>query len=531
MVDAVSDPTPGTGSAPLRFATPAGRWVLVGTVLGSGMAMLDATVVNIALPRLGSDLHADFAGLQWVLNGYTLTLASLILLGGSLGDRFGRRRTFTIGAVWFLGASVLCAASPTIEVLIIARLLQGIGGALLTPGSLAILQSSFHPQDRARAIGAWSGLGGVTTALGPFLGGWLVDAASWRWIFLLNLPLGAVVVYVAVVHLPESKDPTVDGRLDLAGAVLGAAGLAGATYGLIERNAPIGVTGLAVLGAFVVAEARQRHPMVPLSIFRSRQFSATNAVTMVLYGALAIALFLIGLVLQEALGYSPLEAGLATLPFTAMMLAFSARSGALAQRIGPRLQMAVGPMLVGIGLVLMVRIEPGRSYGASVLPAVLVMAAGMATTVAPLTSTALASVSEAHAGVASGVNNAVARTGSLLAVSVVPLVAGFSAGSALAPDVLTTGFHRVVLVAAVAALVAGALSAVFISNEVLDVDDASDAAETSATDERSTPRSESTRRTRPSPHHGPVARPTFHCAADGPPLAGDDRGQTVTATD
>ncbi len=478
-----------TAGEPLRFATAAGRWALVGTVLGSGMAMLDATVVNIALPRLGDDLHADFAGLQWVLNGYTLALASLILLGDSLGDRFGRRRIFTVGAIWFLTASVLCAVAPTIEVLIGARLLQGVGGALLTPGSLAILQSSFHPQDRARAIGAWSGLGGVTTAIGPFLGGWLVDAASWRWIFLLNVPLGAVVVYVAIVHLPESRDTSIEGRLDLAGAVLGAAGLAAATFGLIERNLAIGLGGVGLLILFVAAEARQRHPMVPLSIFRSRQFSATNAVTFVLYGALAIALFLIGLVLQRSLGYSPLEAGLATLPFTAMMLVFSARSGALAQRIGPRLQMSVGPVLVGVGLALMVRIEPGRSYLASVFPAMLVMATGMATTVAPLTSTALASVADSHAGVASGVNNAVARTGSLLAVSVIPIVAGFSAGSAVAAGPLVTGFHRVVLLAAGSAVLAGILSAAFIRNDALEPDGG--------------------------PDNDPGA--TFHCAMSAPP--------------
>jgi EmrB/QacA subfamily drug resistance transporter len=459
-----AEPAP-VATEPLRFATTAGRWVLVGTVLGSGMAMLDATVVNIALPRLGKDLGADFAGYQWVLNAYTLTLASLILLGGSLGDRFGRRRVFTIGAVWFLAASILCAASPTIEVLIAARLLQGVGGALLTPGSLAILQASFRPEDRARAIGAWSGLGGVTTAIGPFVGGWLVEAASWRWIFLLNVPLGAIVVYVAVFHLPESKDPDIAGGLDVTGAVLGAVGLAAGTYGLIERNPIIGLAGVAVFVAFVVAEARRRHPMVPLAIFRSRQFSATNSVTFVLYGALATALFLLGLVLQQALGYAPLEAGLSTLPFTAVMLAFSARSGALAQRIGPRMQMTAGPLLVAAGLALMVRIEPGRGYVVAVFPAVLVMAFGMATTVAPLTATALASVSDRHAGVASGVNNAVARTGALLAVAVVPIVAGFAPGADVAAGPLLSGFHRVVLVAAAAALVAGLLSAALIRND------------------------------------------------------------------
>jgi len=280
-------PVAMTGDAavePLRFGTAAGRWALVGTVLGSGMTMLDGTVVNIALPRLGRDLDADFAGLQWVVNGYTLALASLILLGGSLGDRLGRRRVFSVGVVWFTVASLLCALAPTIGLLVAARVLQGIGGALLVPGSLAMLQASFHPDDRARAIGAWSGLGGVTTAIGPFLGGWLVDAASWRWIFLLNVPLGAVVVYVVLVHLPETKDPTIEGRLDLLGAVLGAAGLAAITYGFIERTFLVGGIGAALFAAFLVAESREAHPMLSLSVFRSRQFSAANGVTFVLYG-------------------------------------------------------------------------------------------------------------------------------------------------------------------------------------------------------------------------------------------------------
>ncbi len=503
--------TARSAPAPLRFGTAAGRWALVGTVLGSGMTMLDGTVVNIALPRLGDDLDADFAGLQWVVNGYTLALASLILLGGSLGDRLGRRRVFSVGVVWFTVASLLCALAPTVETLVAARVLQGIGGALLVPGSLAILQASFHPDDRARAIGAWSGLGGVTTAIGPFLGGWLVDAASWRWIFLLNVPLGALVLYVATVHLPETRDPTATGRLDVPGAVLGAAGLAAITFAFIEQRATVGAVGAALFAAFLVVEARGAHPMLSLSVFRSRQFSAANAVTFVLYGALGAALFLVGLVLQEAMGYSPLEAGIATLPITVVMLAFSARAGGLARRIGPRVPMTLGPLAMAAGLALMVRIEPGTSYVEAALPALSVFSAGLALTVAPLTATALAAADARHAGLASGVNNAVARTGQLLAVALIPIVAGFSAGAVVDPATLVEGFHRVVVAAAVASALAGGLSWAFIRADVLEV-------------------------VGPEPGAVPTAaaaadrrgRCTYHCSADAPPLAPDETPATTS---
>lgn len=486
--------TAAAGEQGLEFGTARGRWVLAGMVLGSGMASLDATVVNVALPRLGSDLHASFAGLQWVVNGYTLTLASLILIGGSLGDRLGRRRVFLVGVVWFASASVLCGLAPDVGTLVAARMLQGVGGALLTPGSLAILQASFRPEDRARAIGAWSGLAGVTTAIGPFVGGWLVDAASWRWIFLLNLPLAALVVLVAVRHVPESRDPTVVGRLDGVGAFAGAVGLAGSTYGLIERSWPIGMAGIAALGAFLVAEARTAHPMLPLGVFRSRQFSAANAVTFFMYGGLGAALFLIGLVLQEALGYSPLESGASLFPITIIMLVFSARAGALAQRIGPRIPMSLGPLGVAGGLLLMVRISPGASYAAAVLPALVVFAAGLALTVAPLTATVLAAADARHSGVASGVNNAVARVGGLVAVAAVPLVSGFAPGHRVAAQALVTGFHRTAMAAAVLLALSGGLSWAFIRTDVLGA----------ATPDDATPIDE--------------REPCFHCAADAPPL-------------
>ncbi|HEX8929993.1 MAG TPA: DHA2 family efflux MFS transporter permease subunit, partial [Actinomycetota bacterium] len=339
-------------AAQVRFSEPAGRWVVLATVLGSGLALLDATVVNVALPRIGEDLDADLGGLQWTLNGYTLTLAAFILLGGSLADRLGRRRVFILGTVWFAVASALCGLSPNVEVLIAARTLQGVGGALLTPGSLAIIMASFAPEDRGRAIGAWSGLGGIAGAAGPFAGGWLVEAASWRWVFLVNLPLAVVVVLVAARHVPESIDPTATGRLDVTGAALGAVGLAGITYasiaggerGLDPAVVAAGLVGLLALVAFVALERRSDHPLVPPELFASRQFTVTNIATFAIYGAFGAVFFLLVLHLQVVAGFSPLAAGTAMLPVTLLLLVLSARSGALAARIGPRLPMAAGPL-------------------------------------------------------------------------------------------------------------------------------------------------------------------------------------------
>jgi EmrB/QacA subfamily drug resistance transporter len=482
----------------VRFGTARGRWLLIGTILGSGMASLDATVVNVALPRLSRDLHADFADLQWVLNGYTLTLASLILVGGSLGDRYGRRKVFSIGVVVFALASLLCGLAPNVALLVAARMLQGVGGALLAPGSLAILQASFHPDDRARAIGAWSGFGGITTAIGPFVGGWLVDAASWRFVFLLNLPLAALVLWVAAHHIPETRSPPAAGGADVTGAVVGALGLAGLTYGLIERSWPLGIAGLVGLVVFVLVERRSHAPMLPLRIFRSVQFSATNIVTLFVYAGLASALFLMGLVLQEALGYSPIEAGAASLPITAVMLVFSARAGALAQRIGPRLPMTIGPLVIGCGLLLMTRIAPGASYAGAVFPAILVFACGLALTVAPLTATVLAAADAEHSGVASGVNNAVARVGGLLAVASVPLIAGFAPGAVVGPAKLVDGFHTALVGAAVLVALGGVIAWLTVRSTVLD-----------------------------QPRPGPgldvadgvtgAGDPYFHCAVDAPP--------------
>ena len=413
----------------LRYESRQGRWVLAVAVLGSGVAFLEATVVNVALPAIGEDLGASTQGLQWILNGYLLTLASLILLGGSLGDRYGRRLVFQIGVIWFTLASAICALAPSVELLVAARVLQGVGGALLTPGSLAILEATFRKEDRARAIGAWSGLGGVAAAVGPLLGGWLIEAVSWRAIFLINLPLGAFVAVMAARHVPETRDPDATGRLDFPGAILAAVGLAATTYALIQAGddsnnlatiLAIAAFGVASLVAFILVERRSPAPMMPLGIFASRQFSAANAVTFAVYAALGGVFFLLVAFLQISLDYSPIAAGAATLPVTALMLLFSARSGALAQRIGPRTPLTIGPLVIAAGMLLMLRIDPGDSYVSSVLPAVIVYGIGLTLVVAPVTATVLAAADSRHSGVASGINNAVARVAGLLAVAVLP---------------------------------------------------------------------------------------------------------------
>ena len=442
-------------------------------MLGSGMVFLDSTVVNVALPVIGRDLHASTSALQWILNGYLLTLASFILLGGALGDMYGRRRVFVIGAMLFTVASVFCAVAPTVETLIAARLFQGVAGALLTPGSLAMIEASFRRSDRPRAIGAWSGLTGVATALGPLLGGYLVDAVSWRAVFLINVPVGAFVV-LASSRVPESRDMTVGRHLDYRGAVLAALGLGGTTYALIAASNgsslltwAAGIGGVVALVLFVLSERTSPQPMLPLELFRDRQFSSANIVTFVIYAALSGVFFLLVAFLQISLGYTPLAAGAASLPITALMLFLSARSGALAQRIGPRVPLTLGPLIVAGGMLLMTRINPGDSYLGSVLPAVLVFGAGLTLVVAPVTATVLASADERHSGIASGVNNAVARVGGLIAVAVLPLIAGLTGQRFYHPATMTHGFHVAMLVSAAVAVVGGVIAWLTIDNEVL----------------------------------------------------------------
>lgn len=457
----------------LAYASAAGRWVLTATILGSGIASIDATVVGIALPAIGRAFDSDLETLQWVVTAYTLALAGLLLIAGALGDHYGRKRVFTIGVVWFALASVLCGAAPDAGTLVAARALQGVGAALLTPGSLAILQASFLPDDRSKAIGAWSGLGGVATAIGPFIGGWLVAQASWRLIFAINVPIAVAVVLLTWRHVPESRDRTATGRIDVVGGVLVTLALIGITYGLIEGHS-MGWTSAAVLGALIGGvvlllafgwwERHTAHPMLPLDLFAATQFSATNVVTFIVYGALGGALFLLPIQLQLVAGYTALQAGISLLPVTVVMLLLSARSGALATRIGPRLQMSAGPVVVGAGMALFARIDGSGSYLAEVLPAVLVLGFGLAATVAPLTATVLAAAPSSHAGMASAVNNDVARAAGLIAVAVLPAAAGIAGSAYLEPDRLSAGFHTAVLICAGLCVLAGALAAVTIRN-------------------------------------------------------------------
>ena len=462
--------------AQVRLGEASGRWLLTATVLGSGVAFLDGTVVNVALPAIGRDLGADLAGLQWTITGYALTLAALILLGGSLGDRYGRRRVYLIGVVWFGIASLACALAPNIATLVGARLLQGIGGALMTPGSLAIIQASFAPADRAKAIGTWSGLAGVTTIIGPFVGGWLVDEFSWRWIFLINVPLCAAVVWITLRAVPESRDPSATGRPDTPGAVLGALGLAGLTYALIAAGdradvvivAATGLLGVVSLLAFVLVERRRRHPMLPPGIFASKQFTAANLVTLAVYAALSGASLFIAVQLQVGGGWTALQAGAALVPTTIVLLLLSTSAGALATRIGPRLPMTVGPIVCAVGTALLaISIDRNPSYVVDVLPGVLVFSLGLVLIVAPLTATVLAAVDDRHAGAASGVNNAVARTAGLLAIAVLPLAVGLSGDDYADPVAITSGFRTAMLICAGLLAAGGVIAAIGIRRDVL----------------------------------------------------------------
>ncbi len=439
------------------------------------MASLDATIVNVALPRIEATFGAGMLSLQWIVNAYALTLAGLLLVSGSLGDRLGRRRIFQLGTVWFALASAGCALAPTVGVLIAMRALQGVGGALLTPGSLAILQAVFARSDRSTAVGAWSGFGGIAGAIGPILGGALTQLgpSTWRRAFLINLPMAGVVLWVVRRHVPESRDMDAAGELDLAGAVLAALGLAGLTFALTQGpdtgwgpfQIAVLVGGVVALVAFVLVEARQPHPMVPLSLFRARQFSAANLMTLLVYAALGGAFFLLPLQLQQVMRLTPLEAGSSLLPITVIMFLLSARMGRLAQSIGPRLPMSVGPLIAAAGLAWMGRIGADSSYLGAVLPPVLVFGLGLAFTVAPLTATALAAAPNHQAGLASAINNDVARTGSLLAVAVLPPLAGITQTAGDLSEALARGFPWAMGIAALTCAAGGIIAAVGIRND------------------------------------------------------------------
>jgi EmrB/QacA subfamily drug resistance transporter len=444
----------------VALASPAARWLIAAAVLGSGIAFLDSTVVNVALPAIGRELGGGLTGQQWVLDGYLLSLSALLLSGGAAGDRYGRRRIFVGGLVIFTAASLACGFSPTVGWLIGARLVQGVGAAALVPGSLALIDVGIRHEGRVRAVGIWAGMSGVTTAVGPFIGGWLVDAASWRWVFFLNVPLAAVALWITSRHVPESRDTTARGPADVPGAAAVMLGLAGVIYALIEAPSrgwtPVTVTAAAVgataLVTFALTEAHARAPLLPLELFRSRQFTGANLTTLAVYAALGGALFLLALQLQQSLHYSAMAAGLATLPTTVIMLIGSPWAGAIAERTGPRLPMTIGPLIAAVGLALMTRITPGASYLEAVLPAVVVFGVGLTTTVAPLTAAVLAAVPENQAGTASGVNNAIARLAGLLAIAVLPAAAGIHAGVG---QPLGPGFVVAMLIAAAVSATGG----------------------------------------------------------------------------
>jgi EmrB/QacA subfamily drug resistance transporter len=455
----------------VELSSKTGRGIVAAAVLGSGMAMLDGTVINVALVRIGQDLNASLADLQWVTNGYLLSLASLILLGGSLGDRFGRRKIFVIGVVGFAVTSAFCGIAQNPGQLIAARVVQGVAGALLTPGSLAMIEATIRHEDRAKAIGSWSGLGGIAAAMGPFVGGWLVQYASWRWAFFLNIPLAAVTVWLALRSVPETRNEEAGHTFDVLGAILATASLALVTYALIEYRS-LGTTwtivvvlvGIVMGLGFVAVERRAANPMVQPSLFTERQFTGANLMTFIVYGALGAVLFFLTLQLQTVLGYGPLIAGLATLPMTLLMLFLAARGGELGARIGPRLPMTVGPVVCAVGVALLTGVGQGSSYLLGVLPGVVVFGLGLCLLVATLTATVLAAAPDRFAGAASGVNNAVARAGSLLAVAALPALVGLSGDAYRDPAVFSDAYRTAMWVCAGLLVAGGIVSWLLIRN-------------------------------------------------------------------
>jgi EmrB/QacA subfamily drug resistance transporter len=416
------------------------RLILVAAILGTTVVTVDSTVVNVALPAIADDLGGGLAGQQWTSNAYLVTLGSLLLIGGSLGDIFGERRVFAAGVLGFGATSVLCALAPTIEVLVIGRALQGVAGALLTPAALAVIVATFPPGERGKAIGAWTAWGGIGTVLGPLVGGQLVDSTSWRWIFAINVPVVIVTLILIVRVVPALRDRDPDARVDVVGALLCALGLAAMTFGLIEQPlrgwgdpavaGPL-VVGAALFAGFLLWEARTPHPMLPLALFRRRNFASGNIETFAMYGGLGLLFFFLVLFLQQVAGYSALEAGTSSLPVTVVMFTLSMRFGALADRYGPRFFMGVGPLVAALGMAWLLRLDADVNYLTDLLPGLLVFGLGLSITVAPLTATVLADADESNAGIASGVNNAIARVAGLVAIAAVGAVVAASFGSRL----------------------------------------------------------------------------------------------------
>jgi EmrB/QacA subfamily drug resistance transporter len=454
------------------------RLTLVATILGSTVVFLDSTVVNVALPAIAGDLDAGLAGQQWVVEAYLLTLVALLLVGGSLGDRFGRRRMFVAGLVGFGVTSVLCALAPSVEFLVVARALQGVAGALLVPGSLAIVAATFEGEARGRAVGTWTAWTGIATVFGPAGGGALIEALSWRAIFWINVPLIALTVALTLRAVEESRDPEAFTGFDWPGVLLSVVGLGGPVFALVEQpNLGWGdpavwvslLVGVVCLGLFLLREARARQPMLDLGLFRIRNFWVANLTTLAAYGGLIGGLFFLTLFLQQVGGYSPLEAGLATTPISVVLFLLSPRFGRFASSVGPRLPMTAGPILAGLGLLLLLRIDAGAAYLPDVLPGVLVFSLGLAATVAPLTATVLDSVEERHVGVASGVNNGISRVAGLLAIAVLGAVISAKFGAdargdgsnpltASAPEASTSAFHLGIAIAALLMVAGGIVS-------------------------------------------------------------------------
>jgi EmrB/QacA subfamily drug resistance transporter len=458
---AIHAAAPEAGAAPGSAET--GRWVLAATILGSSIAFIDSTVVNVALPTIQDELAATQADVQWVVQAYALFLAALILVGGSLGDRFGRRRVFAIGVAIFAVASAGCGLAPTVEVLIAARALQGIGGALLVPGSLAIISASFPDREqRGKAIGTWSAFTAITSAIGPVVGGWLVDNASWRWVFFINLPLSIVVLAIALTRVPESRDPEAAAGLrgvDFLGAGLATVGLGALTFGLTEGPArgwgsalvvASLAAGLAALVGFVVAESRGSAPMMPLGLFRSRTFTGANLLTLLLYGALGGAFYFVPFNLIQVQGYTSTAAGAALLPMVLLLFGLSRWAGGLTGRFGAKPPLVVGPTIAALGFVLLARPGVGGSYWTTVFPAVVVLGLGMSVTVAPLTTAVMGALEDRFAGTASGINNAVSRVAGLLAIALFNVVLAAAFGSALSANLTDLDAPPTILEAVVA---------------------------------------------------------------------------------
>lgn len=443
------------------------RWTLIGSILGSGAVFIEGSVTNVALPAIARDLHLGINGLQWTMNGYLLTLSALILLGGALGDRFSRRKVFALGLIGFAVASLACALAPNLILLVTARVVQGLAGGILVPNSLALLESTFSGEARGAAVGHWASWSAVSTAIGPLLGGWIVDAASWRYVFVIMVPVAIAGAVAVMVGNDNSKQVRATSGVDYSGAALMTLGLAAIVGALMLGPSAgftttyplaLGVAGIVLFIAFGLVEQHTDVPLLPLDTFASKKFSGVNAATFAIYSALTGLFFLLMLQLQNVLGYSALAAGASLMPINVLLLVISPFAGKFAERWGARLPMTVGALVAAVGMLLFIRVRPGASYVTSVLPAAIVFGLGLSSLVAPLTTVALTSLGEKRAGLASGVNNSVARVAGLLATAVIPLAAGVGGANSLSAATLAHGFTRAMLICAVLCAIGSGIS-------------------------------------------------------------------------